>query len=278
MRVGYLGVPGSYSYAAAQQFAGEAEYVGYPTFAEVFAAASKGDVDQAVFPIENTLAGSIYENYDLLDKSALTVVGEQYLRIEHNLLVSHQTAQQYAQNPKVLTEVISHPKAIEQCTDFLHDMRWVTVRSFGDTASAAQYVARHPDQPIAAISSLAAGKLYDLEPLAVNIETNSANYTRFLVASAHSSDVPADSSKCTLVVRLKHKQGSLYKALGLLADNNCNLTKIESRPLVGQPFEYLFYIDFMHEHLTEELDRVLTALGEVAGDIKVLGRYVARGY
>jgi len=263
----YLGIPGSFSYAAAQKaFGAKGSLQGLPSFKEIFAAVQAGKADYGVVPVENSLAGSIYENYNLLDATQLHVSGEQYIGVEHYLLGAG------AILSKKLTKVYSHPKALEQCQKFFAAHPWVQPCPYTDTAAAARFVSEQKDPSIAAIASKQAAGLYGLEILAKNIEDNPRNFTRFLVITKQDSTAP-DADKCSVILRLPHIPGSLHRTLGVLADSQCNLTKIESRPLVGKAFEYVFYLDFCFDTATHTITDILAQLKQVDPGLKVLGLY-----
>ena len=276
--VAYLGIPGAYSHQAAIAFnGGDATLLGYQSFAEVFGAVSQGYANVGIVPIENTLAGSIYENYDLIDKHRSTVTGEQYLRIEHSLLVAPELGGvALAEVKKTLVKVYSHPKALEQCNTFLAENPHIEPVAWSDTASAAQFVSETGDPTVAAIASLMAGEVYGLQTAVSNLENNRQNYTRFIAFTRHDETIEKavqNANKCSVVLYLPHTSGTLQKALQVLADTACNLTKIESRPLIGKPFEYLFYLDFGFAESSIPVDQVIKSLEKYSGTCTMLGMY-----
>jgi chorismate mutase/prephenate dehydratase len=269
-KVAYLGIPGSYSYAAAEAlFEGqEASFEGMASFRDIFEAISHDEADYGAIPIENTLAGSIYDNYDLLDTHKLNVVGEYYLQVSHCLLGVKGASVEH------IRRVHSHQKALEQCTNFFKEHPEIEQFPVSDTAAAAKLVAEQNDPTVAAIASAQAGDMYDLEVLKRKLEDNPHNVTLFLLISKH-DDAPKDADKCSVILRVPHKPGSLYKTFGILANNGCNVTKIESRPMVGKPFEYIFYLDFQYNAATAISD-ILAELRKIALEIKPLGLYKHR--
>jgi prephenate dehydratase len=229
-----------------------------------------GRADYGVLPIENALAGSVHENYDLLGSHDLAIAGEYYLEIEHCLLVKPGRGKGGLAGIK---KVYSHPKALEQCTEFFRQHPDIEASSYSDTATAARLVAESDDDTCAAIAGEQAAQLYGLEVAQRRIADSEHNITRFLVATSTHRKV-TDANKCSLIMRLPHREGSLYRALGVLAQHHCNISKIESRPIHGEPFEYMFYIDFEYGAGTQ-VDEVLADLGHVADEVKVLGIYRA---
>lgn len=273
--VGHLGVPGSYSHTAAARYYPTAPLLGYESFDDIFDALKKGKIVAGVLPIENTLAGSIYENYDLIEKNNIPIIGEIHLHIVHSLVVAPANYDRFLKDPKQLKTVYSHPKAIEQCRSVLSTMPWVKTQSYSDTAGAAKYVSEHPDEPCAAISSAEVEKLYNLKILRTHIESDVQNFTRFVIVGQDEAPRKDRINKCSILMYLSHEPGSLYRALGCLADNNCNVMKIESRPLVGRPFEYIFYFDFIYHAESHDIDQITKSLKKEATKVKVLGLYEA---
>lgn len=247
----YQGVKGCYSYLAAQKFNREFDLIGKKTFAEVFLE------DYGIIALENTIVGSIYENYDLLKEHGHTIIGETSLKIEHSLLsVSDDLAQ--------IKRVYSHPKALEQCARFFKCYPHIEKVVHFDTAGAAFDIAKRQNPEEAAIASEQAGKLYGLNILAEKIQDYEDNYTRFALISRKAEKVEK-GGKCSLMFTLEHKKGALASVLDAFYQLNLNLTKIESRPLKTRPFEYVFYVD-----LECEDDKWIYTLPE---NFSVLGLY-----
>ncbi len=234
-RIVYQGIKGSFSYlTAVKQWGEEHRLTGMNGFREVFEAVAEDRADLALIPIENSLAGSIYENYDGLIRYDLSIIGEAYTKIEHCLLGYGEIAS--------LKKVFSHPKALEQCGVFLRAHPWISPVLHTDTAGAAADVARWGDPSLGAIASRESAELYGLQVLRANVEDEPNNYTRFLfVAKSPSTAAPAN--KCSLSFTLEHTPGKLAEVLEHLSRQGANLTKIESRPLKTKPFEYVFYLD-----------------------------------
>ncbi len=248
-RVAIQGIAGSYHEVAARQyFAGEEiEIVACKTFNSLFEALAEDNTLLAMMAIENTIAGSLLQNHELLRKSDMTVIGEKKLHISHVL----------AALPEVeiadITEVNSHPIALMQCEEFLHNYPAIKVVEKGDTAASAKEVAEKNLTRHAAICSEYAAGLYGLNILAKAIETNKRNFTRFLVMADSWRKEEYTSSRTTdkasLVFSLSHDQGSLSKVLSILSFYGINLTKIQSLPILGREWEYLFYIDVTFDNL-----------------------------
>ncbi len=274
MIVSFQGEIGAFSeQAVVSAFPGrDFETLPRPTFRSVFDALSSGECDRAVLPIENSLFGSVHANYDLLRKRDVRILGEVYLRVVHHLMALPGV------HAREIRRVFSHPQALGQCADYLesHLGHAEAVPAY-DTAGAAKMVAGGSDRSAAAIASDAAADEYGLEILERGIESNHENYTRFLVL-AREADAPVPpvgvDVKTSIVYAMRRNvPGALFKALAVFALRDLDLFKIESRPLVGSPFEYLFYLDFGGSESEEPVQRALDHLSEIAAYMKVLGSY-----
>jgi prephenate dehydratase len=264
--VAFQGELGAYSELAAREYFGTGIDVSpSPTFVEVFEKVTSGAADAGIIPIENSLAGSIHENYDNLLEHELSIIGEIKLRIVHHLIV----------NPGVaLTDVrrvISHPQALAQCRDFTRNLDDVAVEPVYDTAGAVRDVKKSGSRDTAAIASAQAAADYGLEILASSIESNHQNFTRFLAIERESAEDPGD--KTTIVFALQHQPGMLFKTLGVFALRDIDLLKIESRPLLGSPWEYLFYLDIAGNMQDDNVRKAVDHLGELTVFLRVLGGY-----
>jgi prephenate dehydratase len=268
MQIAFQGEPGAYSEAAVLEHFNGGEVVPVPreSFELVFAATTEGRVDYGFIPIENSLAGSIHQNYDLLLRNKLWVVGEHHLRVSHCLIGRPEASL------AGVKKVISHPQALAQCYGYLHGLPGVTTEAVYDTAGSVKMVRDQASPELAAIASSRAAQLYGMQILAENIEDNPANFTRFLVIS-RTPVQPEKDAKTSIVFTLKNVPGSLFRALSALALRDIDLTKMESRPLVGSPWEYLFYIDFYGSTFDPVVQRALAHLEEYALMLRILGSY-----
>jgi prephenate dehydratase len=266
VRAAYQGAPGAYSEAAVlAHFGAEVEPVACESFEAVFVAVENADCDDGLVPIENSLAGSIHSNYDLLLQHQLCIVGEYYLRIQHCLIALPGTHLSQVQ------KVISHPQALAQCQGYLKSLG-VKPEPVYDTAGSVEIVRQQADPTQAAVASRRAAEIYEMQILVEGIEDNPANYTRFLAISRQPVE-PHGKSKTSIVFTLRNMPGAMFKALSVFALRDIDLTKIESRPLVGSPWEYLFYIDIAGSISEKSVKLALDNLAEFALMLRILGSY-----
>lgn len=271
----HIGKPGSFSHVAARtQYGADHTYIGCKSFEGVFQSVLEGNAEIGVLPIENSLAGSIYENYDLFNRYPVHIISEQYLKVQHFLLCKKSEHNDLERIKKIST-VYSHPKALEQCRSFFSSHDWMKPTVAIDTATSAYQVASSDDMTVAAIGSLESAHLYRLDVLVRNIEDDRNNYTRFVYITKNKGNNP-QTNKCSLQFEVKHEPGSLVRVLQVLSTHKLNLTKIESRPIHGKPFEYQFYMDFEFDPKHREgLDAVIDELRRNAHTVKMLGIYKA---
>ncbi len=266
-RVAIQGELGAFSHEAALKLVANASIVPFSHSIGVFSALSTGKVDAAAVPIENSLAGSVSEHFDLLLAHDVTVVAETRLRIRHNLITLKDTTE------SDIVRVFSHPVALAQCKQFLGAHPAMEPFAFYDTAGSVKQLVEIGDRHAAAIASEAAARTYGAKILAANIEDNSENYTRFfLVKRAEDATPDPKANKVSLAFSVENRPGSLVAALNALAALETNLTKIESRPVHGKPWEYVFYVDCQIQS-PAEADRAVDALHAHCAMVKELGRY-----
>lgn len=271
-RILIQGVAGCYHETAARGFfRGEpVEVLPCATFEELFARLDADPALTALAAIENTIAGSLLPNHELLRRSRACIAGEYKLRITHML------AALPGQRLDDIREVRSHPIALMQCTEFLQAHPAMTVVERDDTAGSAREIAERQTRGAAAICSADAAALYGLDILARSIETNPHNFTRFLVLADASRAAefadPARTNKASLLFTLPHTQGSLSKVLTLLSFYEINLTKIQSLPIVGREWEYRFYVDVTFDDCTRYRQAV-EAARPLTSEFRILGEY-----
>jgi prephenate dehydratase len=265
MRVAFQGEPGAYSEQAVFNYLGNVEALPCESFDLVFEAVVGGACDSGLIPIENSLAGSIHQNYDLLLRHDLYIIGEYPLRVQHCLIAFPGVGKEE------IKKAISHPQALGQCAAYLRGLG-IKPESVYDTAGSVKMLKASGARDTAAIASRRAAEIYGMQIIEDGIEDNPENYTRFL-AIAKEPVQPEGEAKTSIVFTLKNQPGSLFKALSVFALRDIDLTKIESRPLQGKPWEYLFYIDFISSTDEEKVLKALDHLSEYAMMLRVLGSY-----
>jgi chorismate mutase/prephenate dehydratase len=273
--VAYQGVEHAYSHLAARKhLAGrgqQARYEGHVSFADAIAALVAGHSDLAFLPIENTTAGSINQVYDLLQASDVHVVGEETWRVDHCLAAVADVP------PSSLTRVLSHPQGLEQCAAFLRTLPGAVPVTVFDTAEAMRAVAEERDPTWAGIGSQEAAEAHGLVVLRRGLADRAENWTRFLLLSRTAVRVPPRvPSKTSLVLVTRHEEGALLRCLEILSTSGHSLTKLESRPRPGSPFEYLFFVDFEGNVADPRTQQVLDELRAATLGLKVLGSYPAK--
>ncbi|HKJ39211.1 MAG TPA: prephenate dehydratase, partial [Anaerolineales bacterium] len=259
------GEPGAYSEQAVFNYYGEVETIPCESFDAMFDSVASGRSDFALAPIENSLAGSIHQNYDLLLRHDLHIVGEYLLRVQHCLIALPDVKKDD------IKKAISHPQALGQCAAYLRNLG-IKPETVYDTAGSVKILKASGARDTAAVASRRAAEIYEMQIIQEGIEDNPENYTRFL-AVGREPVVPKSEAKTSIVFTLKNQPGALFKAMSVFALRDIDLTKIESRPLQGKPWEYLFYIDFIGSTQDESSKRALDHLGEYALTLRVLGSY-----
>jgi 3-deoxy-7-phosphoheptulonate synthase len=262
-QIAFLGIPGSNSFAAASVLP-RVKPVGYPSFSRVFDAVISGECALGVLPIENTLSGSIYAVYDLLESGNLHIVGEVFVRIHHCLITRRD-----APSVEKFTRCLTHPEAEKQCTAFFRNFPNLNVEYCSDTATAVKKLMESSDGTTAAIGNKSAADFYGASVQFEHIEDHPDNLTRFLFVG---KKLQTRGNKVSVLFSLVHKPGSLLKALAPCAQHSVNLTKIESRPVHGTPWEYIFFADIE----SQDNKKLMNALSEMktgTRSLTILGIY-----
>ncbi|MGE5629570.1 MAG: bifunctional chorismate mutase/prephenate dehydratase [Caulobacteraceae bacterium] len=267
MAIGYQGVPGCYSYQTGLEYFGEGvETLSCHSFRDVFEALAEGKIKYGVLPIENSTSGSINDVYDLLREYEFHIVGEKCLKVEHSLL-----AMKGAELSDI-REVYSHQQGLIQCSRYLSGHpEWKQVPYF-DTAGSAEYVAKEGLKSKACIAGKMAASVYDLSIISQDIQDNRNNSTRFVIISKEKLEIEG-ADKVSIVLSVPHKPGTLYGILKHFAEGNCNLMKLESRPLEGKAWEYFFYIDFGGNINEEGTRSILKDIEKESSYFRLLGNY-----
>lgn len=266
IRIAFQGEIGAYSEEAAFKFFGKKiETIPCKTFSDVFNLVEKGKANFGVIPIENSLEGSVGQNYDLLLKSKLKIYGEVILRIRH-CLIGRKGAKLNS-----IKEVYSHPQALGQSRKFLEKLK-VKLIPFYDTAGSVKMIKEKKLKNLAAVASERAASAYKMKILKRGIETNHKNFTRFFIISKNDRP-PTGNDKTSIIFSIKHVPGALYKALGIFAVSDINLTKLESRPIIGKPWQYNFYLDFEGHRKDKLIQEALEILKHNCLFMKIIGSY-----
>lgn len=269
-KVAFQGVEGAYSeLAAAKLVRGRFQHLACREFSDVFKAVVRGEASLGVIPIENSLTGSIHQNFDLLKKNKVWIVGETKLQIRHVLIAKRRSKM------RDLRKIYSHPQALWQCERFLSALPNIELTPHFDTAGAAKSIRDDESLGIAAVASREAARRYGLKILRSGIEDHKENYTRFLLISRRRRSCRGPACKTSIEFALKSVPGALYRCLGAFAAQGIQLVKLESRPIAGRPWEYMFYLDFKGDAGAGKSQRALAALKRSAKRIKVMGSYKA---
>lgn len=268
MKIAIQGELGSFSHEAAEAMLPAARVVPCARSIEVFERVQRGSVGGAVIPIENSLAGSVAEHFDLLLSRNVHIVSEFRLRIVHNLIALPGTKM------RDVRRVFSHPVALDQCRDLFAKNRKLEAVPFYDTAGSVKHVVGTRLRDAVAIASRRAAEVYQGEILKAGIEDDKRNFTRFFLIRRGKPRAARNAGKTSLAFGLKNVPGALFKALSVFALRDISLSKIESRPMRGRPWEYVFFVDLLRGD-DEAARNALRHLGEIAELVKVLGIYPA---
>jgi prephenate dehydratase len=269
MKIAIQGEPGSFSHEAAMNLVADAVIVPFSLSADAFAALAQGTVEAAVIPIENSLAGSVSEHFDLLLAHDVKVQRETLLRIRHNLIAIS------GASIGEIDRVFSHPVALAQCRRFLAEHPRMEAFAFYDTAGSVKMLSEQMPPAAAAIASETAAHIYGGIIQRGHIEDDAQNFTRFFLLSKQIKKAPpaVGEPKTSIVFSTPNQPGALFKAMACFALRDLNLTKVESRPLRGKPWEYLFYIDLLGSVDDEPVKNALANLAELSQFLKILGSY-----
>ena len=270
--IGFQGIKGSFSHEACLKYMEANDDIKYTTknvstFDALCNALLNGDIDRAVIPFENSSTGPVVDVYDLLGKYNFYIVGEVYVKVNHNLMVKEGT------DIADVCDVYSHPQAFMQCRDFLNLCNYKQIPHF-NTAMSARFVSESDRCDIAAIASETAAKLYSLKIVEHDINYNANNVTKFIVLSNEEMQ-RKDCDKISIIVSIEDKPGSLAEFIDLFKDAGINMTKIESRPDIANPFKYIFFIDFMGNIMDDKIAEFIKKLKEESTEFKFLGNYKA---
>lgn len=269
-KVGYQGSHGTFSEIAAVEYFKdeEIERIGFTNFKDIVDAVAKEELDYALLPVENTTTGIISRSYDLFKDNDIYAVGEINIPIREDLIVLKGT------KIEDIKEVYSHPEALSQCQSFFEKHPNIKAIPYQDTAKSVEYIKECNDKSKAALGSWLARDYYELESLLSEIQDTNNNMTRFLVITKEKVE-NKEANKISMVLVLKHRPGALYNLLGILSKSGINILKLESRPIVGKVFEYMFYIDFEGNVNNREMKAVLKEIELHCLESKVLGNYKA---
>jgi len=281
MKVAIQGERGAFSHEAAERLVPRCTVVPCARSAEVFDRVERGSVAAAVIPIENTLAGTVAEHADLLVSRSVFIQGEYLLRIVHNVIAASGVRM------RSLRRVLSHPVALDQCRDFFRSHPQIEAVPFYDTAGSVKHVVENELQDAAGIAGRQAAREYSGNIVEASVEDDKRNFTRFFLIRKLSESrarqkggvdyrrlIPRGANKTSIAFKVRNVPGALFKSLSVFALRDISLSKIESRPMRGRPWEYVFYVDFLRGD-DEPAQNALRHLGEVAEFVKVLGVYVS---
>ncbi|MDR7132488.1 prephenate dehydratase [Algoriphagus sp. 4150] len=270
LKIAIQGVLGSFHHQVAlRNFGEDIEILDFTTFEPVARSVANGEADFAVMAIENSIAGAILPNYDLIDRYGLSIRDEYYLPIGHQFMALP------GQTIEDITEVRSHPMALLQCKAFFAQHPHIRLKEDTDTASVARDIAKENLKGIAAIASTIAAEIYGMEIIAADIQTVKSNFTRFIILQKEALALRNTVNKASIKVTIQNQQGGLAKLLTLISENGIDLSKIQSIPVIEKPWEYAFFIDLVfedHAIFSQTIEEIRTSFGEV----KIFGEYLSR--
>jgi prephenate dehydratase len=269
MKIAIQGIKGSYHHEVTTKLFEQATNIlECDNFSEIPPLLLKGNADKALMAIENSIAGAILPNYALINEYNLQICGEYYLPIQHQLMALK------TESINTIKEVRSHPMALEQCRRFFRNYPNIKLIEEKDTAQVAKEIQDKQLHGIAAIASKTAAKIYDLKIIAGDIQTNKDNYTRFVILSKKNGNIPKNYNKASIKFLLNHQSGSLLESLQVFKDNNINMSKIQSLPIVDKPWEYAFFADLLFDDIND-FQKAKNKLLEQVNELKVFGKYTA---
>jgi len=271
-RVAFLGDKGSYSNLACKKYFARQDdslvELGFPTFQQIISAVEKGQADYGMLPIENTSSGSINDVYDLLQHTSLSIVGELTQPIEHSLITTCDT------DLSKIKTIYAHPQPFAQCSLFLSAHPHIKIEFVDSSSAAMAKVKELNSEEAAAIGSITGGELYGLTPIRTGLANQTENYSRFIVVARKPVDVAVQiPAKTTFTMSTGQQAGCLVEALLVLREQGVNMTKLESRPIQGNPWEEMFYIDVAANLQSEKMQTVIKQLTRITNQLKVLGCY-----
>ena len=266
-KVGYLGIEGSFSYQAAEDYFKDGKYFAYDSFENVVDGVIKEEIDYAVLPVENTSTGNVDSAIDILAQRNIWIYDEYILKIRHNLAGIKGSKEQD------IKKVYSHHQAIRQCDDYLSENK-IFGHVVESTAHGAKCAADDNNKENGAITSFSCAEIYGLEIIKTDIQTNKNNYTRFAVLAKEKRILPG-ANKISVVATLNHRAGALHELMEIFANNSVNLLKIVSRPIMNNPWEYNFHLDFSGNLKDENVKKAIAKADEICLDLKILGCYRA---
>jgi prephenate dehydratase len=270
LKIAIQGVPGSFHHQVAlKQFGEDCQILPFTTFESVAKSIAQGDADFGVMAIENSIAGAILPNYDLIDRYDLNIKDELYLPISHQLMSLP------GQKLEAITEVRSHPMALLQCKAFLAKHPHIHQYDDVDTASVAKRIAEEKLNGVAAIASRIAAEIYGLEILAKDIQTIQDNFTRFIILQERAKPTESQPNKASFKITIRNEAGGLAKLLTMLAEKQLNLSKIQSIPVIEKPWEYSFFIDAEFKDFALYIEAMKLVTKDF-GDLKIFGEYRSR--